>query len=192
MSMEHGAGWLIILVAVADAVRSVCLLTAARLRGVRLSAVPASVWSELLLSPVLLSVGSHLLGHGGPRWRGWGALALCAASLALEVVHGVVSRKKAGLAWWRFGTSVPSSADGSAERGSQPGSAEDTTRKKLTTSWESWSLTSARAACWTRRGCATSSSPRPGCGPATSSGKSTTFSTRSSRGRRGEPVTALA
>jgi DivIVA domain-containing protein len=95
VSMEHVAGWLVILVAAADAVRSAGRLAGGAIRGVRFTAVPAPVWSELLLSPVLLSLGSHLLGHGGPRWLGWPVLALCAASLALEVVHGVAGRNAA-------------------------------------------------------------------------------------------------
>ena len=110
VSIYHLAGWLgICVVTPAYALGSLGKLVAARLRGERLAAVPASVWSWLLMSLLYLDVGFIVLGHPGPGWLRWLVLPLCAAITALLVIPGIVSRRKAGLAWWRFWTTVPSS-----------------------------------------------------------------------------------
>jgi DivIVA domain-containing protein len=118
VSMYHIVGWLMVVTAAAWALGSLSQLVAARLRGVRFTAVPASVWSGLLLGPCLASVGSGLLGHDGPRWLRWPALLLCIAALAVQVIPRVVSRTTAGLPWWRFWTVASSSVVGSASLGS--------------------------------------------------------------------------
>jgi DivIVA domain-containing protein len=122
--MYHVIGWMLIVVAAGYALGSLSKLAAARLRGVRLTAVPASVWSWLFLSPVLFSGGSGLLGHDGPNWLRGPVGLLCVASLAFLVMPGIVSRRKAGLPWWGFWTAVPAAAADSAGPGYPEGSPE--------------------------------------------------------------------
>jgi DivIVA domain-containing protein len=119
--MYHIEGWIFIVVAAGYALGSLSKLVAARLRGVRLTAAPASVWSSLFLSPVLFIAGSGLLGHDGPNWLRGFVVALAVVALELMVVPGIVSRRKAGLPWWRFWASVTTPADGSAGLGNPEG-----------------------------------------------------------------------
>jgi DivIVA domain-containing protein len=122
VSMEHIAGWLEFVWLGVYALPSLGQLVAARLGGKRFTAVQSSVWFRLLLSPVLVWVGLILLGHDGPRWLGWPMLALCAPALALrDTIPWMVSRKKAGLPWWRFWNAAPSADAGSANPDSPAG-----------------------------------------------------------------------
>jgi DivIVA domain-containing protein len=119
--MYHIEGWILIVVAAGYALGSLSKLVAARLRGVRLTAVSAWTWAWLLLIPVYFSLGLDLLGHPGPRWLGGFVVALAVVALELMVVPGIVSRRKAGLPWWRFWASVTTPADGSAGLGNPEG-----------------------------------------------------------------------
>jgi DivIVA domain-containing protein len=114
VSMDHILGWLGIFIAAPTyALNSLSKLVAARLRGEGLTAVPASVWTWLLLSPLYVSIGFDLLGHAGPGWLRWPLGLLCIAALTFQVtpvIAGIVSRRKAGLPWWRFWTAAPSAA----------------------------------------------------------------------------------
>jgi DivIVA domain-containing protein len=128
VSMYHIEGWLGIFIAAPTyALNSLSKLVAARLRGEGLTAVPASVWTWLLLSPLYVSIGFDLLGHAGPGWLRWPLGLLCIAALTFQVtpvIAGIVSRRKAGLPWWRFWTAAPSAAADSPGPGYPQGSPE--------------------------------------------------------------------
>lgn len=115
---HHIAGWLCIVWAAGWALASLSQLVAERLRGTRVTAVPAIVWCWLLLSLVYLIGGLNLLGHAGPRWLLWTEVVLSTSGLAFILMPGIVSRRKAGLPWWHLWTAAPSSAAGSADLGS--------------------------------------------------------------------------
>src|ERR1700677_2636823 len=127
MSLNELVCWVWIGVSAAKALGALSELVTARLGGTRLAALPASAWSTLLLYLAVLSFWSLILGHLGHLGHDWlpGSLLLvCAVTLVLQWVPGIVSRRKAGLPWWQFWPGGPSSAAGSAGLGNPEDSPE--------------------------------------------------------------------
>jgi hypothetical protein len=108
--IEAWVGWVFGFAAAAMVLRPLGQLVAARLRRVPLTAVPVSVWSQLLSGLMYLGTGLAVFGYA-PGWLRSVWLPLDLAVFPLWVTSlvgpGIVSRKKAGLAWWRFGTAAP-------------------------------------------------------------------------------------
>jgi DivIVA domain-containing protein len=109
--MIHYVGWMCIgFLTTTFALPALSSLVLPRPRGERHPPVRASVWAKLLLSPVWFIIGAELIGHPGPGWLRWLLLPLAAAATAFLCAPGIMSRRKAGLPWWRFWTDGPSSA----------------------------------------------------------------------------------
>jgi DivIVA domain-containing protein len=118
--MIHYVGWMCIgFLTTTFALPALSSLVLPRPRGERHPPVRASVWAKLLLSPVWFIIGAELIGHPGPGWLRWLLLPLAAAATAFLCAPGIMSRRKAGLPWWRFWISAPSSAAGPAGQDSQ-------------------------------------------------------------------------
>jgi DivIVA domain-containing protein len=109
-------GWAFIVVAAATAPGSLRELVRARRTHVRFRAIQARVWTGLWLSLVCLSTGINALLETDNTWLRWILLPIGIALLMSLAVPGIVSRRRASVAWWRFWVRVipPPSAAKSA------------------------------------------------------------------------------
>lgn len=116
--LRHVQGWVFILCGLIQAVPLLGRLVRARLSGAGISTIPASEWSALPLALMFLT-GGALLGLG---YRSDGRLfsvpaALGVVWLTARTTLGIRSRRRAGLSWWRFRTSVKLPATASTAPG---------------------------------------------------------------------------
>lgn len=115
MGISHDVmGWALIILAAVNAARAPRKLATARRSGARSSAILAGVWSELCFTLIFLAEGVLFLRNAHPAWSFWILVALGTSGLMAQAVPGIVSRRKAGAPWWRFGVRVipPPSAAG--------------------------------------------------------------------------------
>jgi DivIVA domain-containing protein len=112
-------GWAFIVVAAVTAPGSLRELVRARRTHVRFRAIQAPVWSGLWLSLVCLTTGINALLETDNTWLRWILLPIGIALLMSLAVPGIVSRRRASVAWWRFWVRVipPPSAAKSAGLG---------------------------------------------------------------------------
>jgi DivIVA domain-containing protein len=103
MGIFHDDGvWVLIVLAAIIVTSSLSKLVRAVRSGSRAGAIPAEVWSGLYLSVVFLADGVFILRHGHPAWLQWSLGAFGVAGLVWLTISGIVSRRRAGVPWWRF------------------------------------------------------------------------------------------
>ena len=107
-------GWALIVLAAMTASGPLRQLVRAKRSGARFGAITYLVWSPLLQSLAWLAIGVNALLGAHPAWLGWIFLPIAAAALASSAVPGIMSRRRAGVSWWRFWVRVtppPSEAE---------------------------------------------------------------------------------
>jgi DivIVA domain-containing protein len=116
MGILDACGWIIIALAAANAAGPLSKLVRAGRSGEerRLGAIPAWVWSGLLLSLMWLADGILWLRYPHRTWLYWIVVPIGLAWLISLAAPGIASRREAGVAWWRFGARIipPPSAAG--------------------------------------------------------------------------------
>jgi DivIVA domain-containing protein len=103
--LDEACGWVMIVGGVGYASSSLAKLAGAG-RGARGHPMPVQVGHSLLLSLVLLAGGVSALHQFRWTLAVWVAGALAATYVITLPIPGIVSRRKAGLPWWRFRTGV--------------------------------------------------------------------------------------
>jgi hypothetical protein len=127
--LHYVDGLVFILLAASYAPRPVCELVRVRRGATRFRAIPAGAWSCLGFSLLWLNFGIAMLE---PEKRTWLVLLLLGVSgtaLTFRALDGILSSRRAGMSWWRFGVYVfppPSAADAANGDDKQPGPDPDT------------------------------------------------------------------
>lgn len=103
-NLNEAGGWLMIAGGVCYGSGSLIKLASARRSGARLHAIPVWAGSGLFVGLMCLACGVSWLNRFRWNWLISIAAALSIAYLMTALVTGIVSRRKAGLRWWRFVT----------------------------------------------------------------------------------------
>jgi DivIVA domain-containing protein len=122
-------GWALILFAAMTASGPLRQLMRAKRSGARFGAIRDLVWSPLLQSLAWLAIGVNALLGTHPAWLGLIFLPLATVALASSAAPGIMSRRRAGVSWWRFWVRVaspPSEAEltGLGDASRSPGRAD--------------------------------------------------------------------
>jgi hypothetical protein len=99
-------GSVFIFLAAAYALRPLRELVRVTRGQTRFCAIPGRAWGDLCLSLGVLLGGITMLRSAGPPWLDWLLLALGITSLAAWAFDVILSRRRAGVSWWRFGVRV--------------------------------------------------------------------------------------
>jgi DivIVA domain-containing protein len=94
--------WALIVLALCTASGPLRQLAQARRSRARLRATAESTWTRLVLSLAWLIIGVNRLFNGQPLWLGLILLVVATAGMATVAVPGILSRRRAGVTWWRF------------------------------------------------------------------------------------------
>jgi DivIVA domain-containing protein len=110
MKIAHDLeGWALIILAATFGARAVGEVATARRAGERLRAVLARKWPGLYSAVLLFAVGVLHLRYPQQRpWWWWIYVVALVPALLMLALPGIMSRRRAGLPWWRVGARVPS------------------------------------------------------------------------------------
>jgi DivIVA domain-containing protein len=116
--LHNVTAWEYIVVAALFALPAVYKLVRSR----HIGEISTRAWSALGLSLVFLGEGILFFLYANRPWLDWGIRSFAVGQLATLAVPGIVSRKRAGLRWWRFWGRVipPPSEAASVSLGSGP------------------------------------------------------------------------
>jgi DivIVA domain-containing protein len=122
--LHYVDGLVFILLAASYVSRPVCELVRVRRGETRFRAIPAGAWSYLGLSLLCLNCGIVMLEPEKRTWLVLLLLVVSSTALAFGALDGILSSRRAGVSWWRFGVYVslpPSAADVANGDDKQPG-----------------------------------------------------------------------